>query len=146
MATFKKCLEREVSEGLAISNSKANVIMNSKSEHHQPAVHRKTVTREVRHGSWDSSWVNPFKTDFIFVLFPNIFSTKIPRRTLPDKGEIQKTCIHTNFLLCFCFKFQIQLVCLRKMSRRSIIVKPKSKSTKPNIIKGDHKLLLKQQH
>ena len=51
IATFKKCLEREVSEGLAISNSKANIIMNSKSEHHQPAVHRTTVTREVRHGS-----------------------------------------------------------------------------------------------
>ena len=51
VSTFKKCLEREVSEGIAISNSKADIIMNSKSEHHQPAIHRTTVTREVRHGS-----------------------------------------------------------------------------------------------
>ena len=51
VSTFKKCLEREVSEGIVISNSKADIIMNSKSEHHQPAIHRTTVTREVRHGS-----------------------------------------------------------------------------------------------
>ena len=51
ITTFKKCLEREVSKGIAISNSKADIIMNSKSEHNQPAIHRTTVTREVRHGS-----------------------------------------------------------------------------------------------
>ena len=40
VATFKKCLEREVSEGLANPNPKSEAI-----------VHRTTVTREVRHGS-----------------------------------------------------------------------------------------------
>ena len=34
----------------SISNSKTDIIMNSKSEHHhQPAIHRTTMTREMRH-------------------------------------------------------------------------------------------------
>ena len=51
LQTFKKCLEREVSEGVALTFSKADIIMNQKSEHHQPAVHRAVMTRELQHGS-----------------------------------------------------------------------------------------------
>ena len=50
-STHSKCLERQVSEGIAITNSKADHILNSKSEFHQPAVRRITTTREVRNGS-----------------------------------------------------------------------------------------------
>ena len=51
-STFSKPLERQVTEGIAITNSKADCIMNSKSEYHQPAVQRVQNTREVRdHGS-----------------------------------------------------------------------------------------------
>ena len=51
LGTFRKCLEREVSEGIALTFSKADIIMNQKSEHHQPAVHRTLMTRELKHGS-----------------------------------------------------------------------------------------------
>ena len=44
--TFKKCLERQVAEGIAISNSAVDVLLNSKAEFHQPAVQRVTMTRE----------------------------------------------------------------------------------------------------
>ena len=44
--TFKKCLERQVAEGVAISSSKADLLLNSKAEFHQPAIQRVTVTRE----------------------------------------------------------------------------------------------------
>ena len=50
-STFSKPLERQVTEGISITNSKADLIMNSKSEYHQPAVQRVQTTREVRHGS-----------------------------------------------------------------------------------------------
>ena len=51
-STHKKCLERQVTEGIFISNSEADHILNSKSEFMQPAVRRVTSTREVRdHGS-----------------------------------------------------------------------------------------------
>ena len=49
---FKKCLERQVTEGINITNSTADILLNSKSEYHQPAVTRVVTTREVRnHGS-----------------------------------------------------------------------------------------------
>ena len=47
-STHKKCLERQVTEGVHISNTKADYVMNSKTEFHQPAVHRVVTTREVR--------------------------------------------------------------------------------------------------
>ena len=51
-ATYKKCLERQVSEGVNISNSKADLLMNSKTEFMQPSVSRVVTTRVVRdHGS-----------------------------------------------------------------------------------------------
>ena len=54
-STFSKPLERQVTEGIAITNSSSetsDLVMNSKSEYHQPAVQRVTTTREVRdHGS-----------------------------------------------------------------------------------------------
>ena len=50
-STFSKPLERQVTEGIAITNSNADILMNSKSEYLQPAVQRVTTTREVRHGS-----------------------------------------------------------------------------------------------
>ena len=50
LRTFRKCLEREVSKGIALTFSKADIIMNQKSEHHQPAVHRTLMTRELKDG------------------------------------------------------------------------------------------------
>ena len=51
-STHKKCLDRQVTEGINIQNSKADYLMNSKSEYHQPAVRRVITTREIRdHGS-----------------------------------------------------------------------------------------------
>ena len=47
-ATHKKCLERQVSEGVNISNSKADYLMNSKTEFMQPSVSRVVSTRQVR--------------------------------------------------------------------------------------------------
>ena len=44
--TFKKCLERQVAEGVAISHSKSDILLNSKAEFHQPALNRVTMTRE----------------------------------------------------------------------------------------------------
>ena len=46
--TFKKCLERQVSEGVSIAFSNAKYIMNSRSEWHQPALPRVTHTKEPR--------------------------------------------------------------------------------------------------
>ena len=46
--TFRKCLERQVSEGIEIANSDAEILLNSKSEFHQPAVTRIVTTREPR--------------------------------------------------------------------------------------------------
>ena len=56
VATFQKRLERQISEGVAITKSDLNntrerILMNSKNEHHNPAVHRTSVSREVRNGS-----------------------------------------------------------------------------------------------
>ena len=61
VATFKKRLERQISEGVAIMKSNAEVsedrqnriLMNLKNEHRslQPAVHSTTVTRQTGHGS-----------------------------------------------------------------------------------------------
>ena len=45
---YKKCLDRQVREGVAITNSKCDILMNSKSEYHQPSVTRVITTREVR--------------------------------------------------------------------------------------------------
>ena len=51
-STFKKPLERQVSEGVHIPSSKADILMNSKTEFMQPSVSRVTSTRQVRdHGS-----------------------------------------------------------------------------------------------
>ena len=43
---FKKCLERQVAEGVEIKNSTADILLNSKAEFHQPAVSRVTTTRD----------------------------------------------------------------------------------------------------
>ena len=43
-----KCLERQVKEGVFITNSNAEYVINSKSEYHQPSVRRVVKTREVR--------------------------------------------------------------------------------------------------
>ena len=45
---FKKCLDRQVNEGIAITHTQADILMNSKSEYHQPSVTRVVTTREVR--------------------------------------------------------------------------------------------------
>ena len=43
--TFTKNIDRQVGEALKIKNSKADILMNSKAEFHQPAIHRVTTTR-----------------------------------------------------------------------------------------------------
>ena len=53
VATFQKRLERQISEGVAITKSDINhtrehILIN---EHHNPAVHRTSVSRQVRNGS-----------------------------------------------------------------------------------------------
>ena len=42
--TFKKPLERQVREGIEILRVEADVVMNSKLDHYQPAVKRVTFT------------------------------------------------------------------------------------------------------
>ena len=62
-ATYQKCLERQVSEGVSISNSKADYLMNSKTEYMQPSVSRVIATRQVRDsGSWRDKKL--FRTEF----------------------------------------------------------------------------------
>ena len=46
-STFSRALDRQVFEGTLISNSEADILMNSKAEFHQPAVTRIVTTREV---------------------------------------------------------------------------------------------------
>ena len=46
LQTFKKPLERKVTEAVFINNSKAQIKMNSKAEFLQPAVPRVIATRE----------------------------------------------------------------------------------------------------
>ena len=47
---FKKPLDRQVYEGVRINKDSSEILMNSKSEYHQPAETRVTTTREVRNG------------------------------------------------------------------------------------------------
>ena len=42
-SNYRKCLERQIKEGVAIRNSGASIILNSKSEYHQPSVRRVVV-------------------------------------------------------------------------------------------------------
>ena len=46
VATFMKPLPREKSEAVKLHSSQANFVMNSKSEHKQPKIHRVVMTRE----------------------------------------------------------------------------------------------------
>ena len=43
-----KTLDRQIKEGHFIATSKANILMNSRTEWHQPSVNRVTASREVR--------------------------------------------------------------------------------------------------
>ena len=45
---FNKTIDRLAFEGVQIPNSDADIVMNSKSEFHQPAIPRAHFTREVR--------------------------------------------------------------------------------------------------
>lgn len=45
--TFRSCLDRQVREGVLITYSEADEILNSKTEYHQPGVTRVVTTREV---------------------------------------------------------------------------------------------------
>ena len=47
-SVHSKCLERQVKEGVFITNYNADYVINSKSEYHQPSVRRVVTTREVR--------------------------------------------------------------------------------------------------
>ena len=46
-STTPKALERQTLEGVQISKSEADIILNSKSQFRQPAIHRVVTTREV---------------------------------------------------------------------------------------------------
>ena len=46
-STTPKALERQTLEGVQIARSEADIILNSKSEFRQPAIHRVVTTREV---------------------------------------------------------------------------------------------------
>ena len=50
-ATFKKNLERQISEAVSLKYSNPDIVMNQKNEHHGPAMHRTSTTRELRNGS-----------------------------------------------------------------------------------------------
>ena len=50
-ATFKKNLERQISEAVSLKYSDPDIVMNQKNEHHGPAMHRTSTTRELRNGS-----------------------------------------------------------------------------------------------
>ena len=45
--TYKKCLDRQVREGINIFNSEAEIQMNDKSEWHLPSLQRTTTTHEI---------------------------------------------------------------------------------------------------
>ena len=45
---FRKPLERQVFEGIKINHDQSDILMNSKSEYHQPAATRVSTVREVR--------------------------------------------------------------------------------------------------
>ena len=46
--SFKRPLERQIYEGVAIHNAKVDLLMNSKLDHYQPAVGRVVITNDVR--------------------------------------------------------------------------------------------------
>ena len=50
-ATFKKNLERQISEAVSLKYSNPDIVMNQKNEHHGPAMHRTSTTQELRNGS-----------------------------------------------------------------------------------------------
>ena len=66
-STFKKCLDRQVTEGVYIHNSTSDHVLNSKSEFLQPSVSRVSVTREVR--GQGSLRIKIFRTEFFFKFF-----------------------------------------------------------------------------
>ena len=47
ISTFKKPLPRKKAEAIKIHSTTAEHLFNSKAEHHQPAVHRVRMTREI---------------------------------------------------------------------------------------------------
>ena len=49
--TFKKNLDRQVYEGHRIATNKCDILLNSKSEFHGPAVSRVTTTKEPTAGN-----------------------------------------------------------------------------------------------
>ena len=51
VATFKKNLERQISEAVSLKYSAPDIVINQKNEHHGAAMHRTTMTRELRLGS-----------------------------------------------------------------------------------------------
>ena len=51
VATFKKNLDRQISEAVSLKYSVPDIVINQKNEHHGAAMHRTTMTRELRLGS-----------------------------------------------------------------------------------------------
>ena len=47
ISTYRSCLDRQVQEGVRITDDKSDELLNSKNEYHQPSVTRVTTTREV---------------------------------------------------------------------------------------------------
>ena len=48
LKTFKRPMERQIYEGVAIHNAKVDLLMNSKLDHYQPAVGRVVISHDVR--------------------------------------------------------------------------------------------------
>ena len=47
-STHKTCVERQITEGVVIHNSEADIVLNGKSEFHQPSTRRVDMTNAPR--------------------------------------------------------------------------------------------------
>ena len=47
-STHKTCVDRQITEGVLIHNSKADIVLNGKSEFHQPSTRRVDMTNVPR--------------------------------------------------------------------------------------------------
>ena len=58
LRSFKSCLERQINEPVRITSSKADIVLNSKSEFHQAPITRVVVTRGLQAGQGEEhGWV-----------------------------------------------------------------------------------------
>ena len=122
VVTFQKQLERQISEGVAItksnlSHNRDHILINSKCEHHNPAVHRTSVSRQVRNGSW-KSWVH-FIFKFHFCIFKQISSDTNSKTPLLWQGQFGEN-IQQSFNHFIIVSFNIQINTLDQEKCRGI--------------------------